>query len=65
MQLTLTPTHVHVQLVEYKERCEWSLEAKGLPLEVVIECMALREQRTGIDLVADAAEDELQKVVYV
>ena len=51
------------QLTEYKERCEWCLELKGLPLDVVIECLALREQRTDIDLVSDVVENELQKVI--
>ena len=35
---------------------------KGLPQEVVMECLALREQRSNIDLVADVTESQLQKV---
>ena len=35
---------------------------KGLPLEVTMECLALREQRTDIDLVADVTEAQLHKV---
>ena len=51
-----------MQLTEYKERCEWALEVKTLPQEVVMECLALREQRSNIDLVADVTESELKKV---
>ena len=51
-----------MQLTECKERCEWALEVKRLPHEVVMECLALREQRSNIDLVADVTEFELKKV---
>ena len=54
-----------LQLTEYKERCEWALEVKRSPQEVVIECLALREQRSDIDLVADVTESQLKKVLLL
>ena len=54
-----------LQLTEYKERCEWALEVKSSPQEVVIECLALREQCSDIDLVADVTESQLKKVLHV
>ena len=51
-----------VQLTVYKEQCEWALDVKKIPHEVVIECLALREQRSNIDLVADVTESQLRKV---
>ena len=50
------------QLTEHKSRTEFALEAKALPLEVVIECLTLREQREAIDRVRDEVEAELKKV---
>ena len=50
------------QLTEHKERCEKALEAKALPLDVVLECLSLREQRVSIDLVRDDVEAELHTV---
>lgn len=50
------------QLTETKERCEKALEEKALPLDVVLECLSLREQRVSIDLVRDDVEAELHKV---
>ena len=35
---------------------------KKIPHEVIIECLALREQRSNIDLVADVTESQLNKV---
>ena len=51
-----------MQLTAYKEQCEWALDVKKIPHEVVIECLALREQRSNIDLVADVTESQLRKV---
>jgi len=34
-----------------------------MPLEVVLKCLSLREQRLSIDLVRDEVEDELHKVI--
>ena len=53
---------VYIQLTEHKGRCEEALKAKDLPLEVVLECLSLREQRVSIDLVRDDVEAELHKV---
>ena len=33
-----------------------------LPMDVVLECLSLREQRVSIDLVRDEVEAELNKV---
>ena len=52
----------YIQLTEHKGRCEEALKAKDLPLEVVLECLSLREQRVSIDLVRDDVEAELHKV---
>ena len=43
-------------------QCEWALDVKRIPQEVVMECLAIREQRSGIDLVADVTESQLKKV---
>ena len=51
-----------MQLTKCKQCCERALEAKKMPQEVVMECLAIREQRSNIDLVADVTEAELKKV---
>ena len=33
-----------------------------LPMDVILECLSLREQRVSIDLVRDEVEAELNKV---
>eukprot|EP00794_Sanderia_malayensis_P004861 gene4861-5500_t len=48
-----------------KEKTERALEAKQLPLDVAIECLMLRENRIGIDLVRDGVEEQLHKEVEV
>ncbi|XP_064382197.1 tektin-2-like [Halichondria panicea] len=59
---TLTDTEKEIEkLTETKERCEKALEEKALPLDVVLECLSLREQRVSIDLVRDDVEAELHK----
>ena len=45
-----------------KLETEYALEAKALPLDVVIECLTLRESRQSIDVVRDGVEAELHKV---
>ena len=45
-----------------KEKTERDLDAKKLPLDVAIECLMLRENRNGIDLVRDEVEEQLHKV---
>ena len=47
-----------------KERCERALEAKKVPLDIALECLMLREQRMGIDLVRDPVEANLGKVKF-
>ena len=49
-------------MTEHKERTEFALEAKMTPLDVVMECLSLREQRVSTDLVRDEVEEELHKV---
>ncbi len=41
---------------------EKALEAKNVPLEVVLECLSIREHRVSIDLIRDEVETELNKV---
>jgi len=48
-----------------KERTEKALEAKTTPLDVASECLMLRENRMGIDLVRDNVEEQLHKEVEV
>ncbi|XP_028936632.1 tektin-2 [Ornithorhynchus anatinus] len=50
-------------LSKVKEAAERALQAKGLPLDVAIECLTLRESRRDIDVVKDSVEDELHKEV--
>ena len=52
----------NLQLSEHKQLAEKALEAKNIPLAVVLECLSFREQRVSIDLVRDEVETELQKV---
>ena len=51
-----------VQLSEFKQCVERALEAKDLPLDVVLQCLSTREQRMSIDQVRDEVEGELHKV---
>jgi len=53
------------QLQIEKQRTEQALEAKKIPLNVAIECLMLRENRKGIDLVRDVVEEQLHKEVEV
>lgn len=52
-------------LTQMKEEAERALQAKNLPLDVAIECLALRDRRQAIDVVKDLVEDELHKEVEV
>ena len=45
-----------------QRKAEEALLGKTVPLEVVYECLALREQRVSIDLVRDDVEGQLNKV---
>ena len=49
-------------MTEHKERTERAFDAKTMPLDVVIECLSLREHRVSTDLVRDEVEGELHKV---
>jgi len=53
------------QLQTEKQRTEEALDAKKVPLDVAIECLMLRENRKGIDLVRDIVEEQLHKEVEV
>ena len=50
------------QLTLVKSIAEKALEVKGMPLDVVIECLSLREGRVSIDNVRDDVEAELNQV---
>jgi len=53
------------ELQTEKQRTEKALDAKKVPLDVAIECLMLRENRKGIDLVRDVVEEQLHKEVEV
>lgn len=66
LEKTLADTETEIdKLSEHKDRTEQALEAKTLPLAVVIECLGLREQRVAIDRVRDEVESELHKELEV
>ncbi|XP_034016019.1 tektin-2 [Thalassophryne amazonica] len=46
-----------------KEQTEQALAATALPLEVSVECLTLREGRSGYELVQDPVEEQLKKDV--
>jgi len=48
-----------------KEKTERALDAKNLPLDVALECLMLRENRVGIDLVRDEVEEQIHKEIEV
>ena len=52
-------------LQKEKNNLEVALEAKQLPLNIAVECLMLREEREGIDLVRDNVEHQLHKEVEV
>lgn len=59
---TLTDTENEIEkMTEHKGRCDEAHKAKDLAIEVVLECLSLREQRVSIDLVRDEVEAELHK----
>ena len=59
--LSETDTEISA-LQKEKEQTERALDAKAVPLEVAVECLMLRENRVGIDLVRDLVEEQLHKV---
>ena len=44
-----------------KEHCERALEAKLIPLDVVTECLSLREGRREFEVVRDPVEHSLRR----
>ncbi|KAL0962589.1 hypothetical protein UPYG_G00342160 [Umbra pygmaea] len=52
-------------LTVVKEETERALAATMMPLEVVVECLTLREGRRGNELVSDPVEAQLKKEVEV
>ena len=50
-------------LANRKDATEEELQAKQVPLQVVIECLTLREERLTIDQVRDNVELQLHKVI--
>ncbi|XP_067318475.1 tektin-2-like [Anolis sagrei] len=55
----------HLSNSKMKEKAERALQAKNLPLDIVIENLTLRESCRDIDVVKDPIEDELHKEVEV
>ena len=51
------------KLTFVKRITECALAAKEMPVNVVMECLAIREKRVSIDLVRDDIESELNKVL--
>lgn len=49
-------------LQDEKMKTERALDAKKLPLDIAVECLMLRENRVGIDLVRDEVEEQIHKV---
>ena len=66
LEKCLNDTDEEIRCLEReKEQCERALEAKKIPLDIALECLMLREQRIGIDLVRDPVEANLGKVNYI
>ena len=60
---TLGDTEAEINvLTNCKSRTELAFEVKALPMDVVLDCLALREQRVSVDVVRDEVEAELNKV---
>jgi len=59
----LRDTEVEINtLTDCKNQTELAFEVKMLgPMDVMLECLALREQRVSVDLVRDEVEAELNK----
>ena len=63
LEKTLSDTEKEMdQLMVVKSIAEKALEVKGMPLDVVIDCLSLREGRVSIDNVRDEVEAELNQV---
>lgn len=48
-----------------KEYCERALEAKVIPMEVVTECLSLREGRREFEVVRDPVEHSLKREHHI
>ena len=63
LQKTLSDTEKEIDQLTFTKRvAECALEAKEMPISVVMECLVIREGRVAIDLVRDNVETELHKV---
>ena len=62
--LSETDTEISA-LQKEEEQTEKALDTKTVPLEVEVEWLMLQENRVGIDLVRDPAEEQLHKEVEV
>ena len=66
LEKTLTDVEKEIGLLaECKDKAEQALRAKVVPIDVALQCLSLREQRLGIDMVRDEVEAELHKEVGV
>ena len=62
VELTLSRTDVEISaLSELKETARQAYESDLVPLNMVTQCLELRERRVSIDLVRDFVEAELNK----
>ena len=60
---TLNDTEQEITtLMKSKRGTEYAFDAKDMPLQVVLSCLQIRENRIGIDSVRDEVESELHKV---
>lgn len=65
LEKTLSDTENEMDLLSaVKSIAEKALEAKAMPLDIVIDCLSLRESRVSIDNVRDEVETELNTVRY-
>ena len=63
LEKTLSDAENEMDLLStVKSIAEKALEAKGMPLDIVIDCLSLREGRVSIDNVRDEVETELNTV---
>ena len=61
---TLNDTEEEIAaLTTSKRTAEYALDTKMMPLEVVLNCLQIRENRVYIDYVRDNVESELHKVM--
>lgn len=66
LERCLGDTHKEIEALQAeKQTTERALDAKKLPLDVAVECLMLRENRIGIDMVRDEVEEQLHKVLIL